>query len=70
MLCLPHSVHSLRAGGVADLFLSGASMAAVQTYGLWKSGNAIIYFRDSAGIVAYAAARAFESDVFHCIGGY
>ena len=65
-----YSVHSLRAGGATELFLSGASMAVVQIYGRWKSESALIYFRDASGIVAYAAAKAFETGVFSCIGGY
>lgn len=65
-----YSVHSLRAGGATELFLSGASMAAVQTYGRWKSDTALIYFRDTSGVVAHAAARAFETGVFQCTGGY
>jgi hypothetical protein len=65
-----YSLHSLRAGGATELFLSGASMAVVQIYGRWKSESALIYFRDASGIVAYAAAKAFETGVFSCIGGY
>ena len=63
-----YSVHSLRAGGATELFLSGASMAVVQVYGRWKSESALIYIRDTSGIVAYAAARVFETGVFSCIG--
>ena len=61
-------VHFLRAGGATQLFLSGASMAVVQIYGRWKSESALIYFRDASGIVAYAAAKAFETGVFSCKG--
>ena len=49
-----YSVHSLR---------------AVQNYGRWTSLSALIYFRDSCGIIAYAAARAFETGTFQCTGG-
>ena len=60
-----YSVHSLRAGGATVLFLVGASLAMVQKYGRWTSLSALIYFRDSCGIIAYAAARAFETGTFH-----
>jgi len=62
-----YSVHSLRAGGVTELFLSG--VIPVQIYGRWKFESALIYFRDASGIMAYAAAKAFETEVFSCIGG-
>ena len=64
-----YSVHSLRAGGATELFLAGASLAVVQNYGRWTSLSALIYFRDSCGIIAYAAARAFETGTFQCTGG-
>lgn len=64
-----YSVHSLRAGGATELFLAGASLAMVQNYGRWTSLSALIYFRDSCGIIAYAAARAFETGTFQCAGG-
>ena len=64
-----YSVHSLRAGGATELFLAGASLAMVQNYGRWTSLSALIYFRDSCGIIAYAAARAFETGTFKCTGG-
>jgi len=62
-----YSVHSLRAGGVTELFLSG--VIPVQIYGRWKFESALIYFRDASGIMACAAAKAFETEVFSCIGG-
>jgi hypothetical protein len=65
MLCLLLLVR-IRA---TELFLFGASIAVVQIYGRWKSESALIYFRDASGIVAYAAAKAFETEVFSCIGG-
>jgi len=61
-----YSVHSLRAGGVTDLFLSG--VIPVQIYGRWKFESALIYFRDASGIMAYVAAKALETEVFSCIG--
>ena len=64
-----YSVHSLRAEGATELFLAGASLAVVQNYGRWTSLSALIYFRDSCGIIAYAAARTFETDTFQCTGG-
>ena len=67
-LCLPPLARIKRAGEATELFLSGASMAVVQMYGRWKSESALIYFRDASGIVAYAAAKAFETGVFSCIG--
>lgn len=56
-------------GGATELFLAGASLAVVQNYGRWTSLSALIYFRDSCGIIAYAAARAFETGTFQCTGG-
>ena len=62
-----YSVHSLRAGGVTELFLSG--VIPVQIFGRWKFESALIYFRDASGIMACAAAKAFETEGFSCIGG-
>ena len=56
-----YSVHSLRAGGATELFLSGTSLAMVQNYGRWTSLSALIYFRDSCGII--------ETGTFQCTGG-
>jgi hypothetical protein len=64
-----YSVHSFRAGGATELFLAGASLTVVQNYGRWTSLSALIYFSDSCGIIAYAAARAFETSTFQCTGG-
>ena len=58
-----YSVHSLRAGGATELFLSG--VIPVQIYGRRKFESALIYFRDDP----YAAVKAFETGVFSCIGG-
>ena len=64
-----YSVHSLKAGGATDLFLAGASLAMVQNYGRWISLSALIYFRDSCEVIAYAVARAFDTGTFQCAGG-
>ena len=44
-----YSVHSLRAGGATELFLSGASMALVQVYGRWKSESALTHMNSTYG---------------------
>ena len=45
-----------------------ASLEIVQNYGHLILLSALIYFRDSCGIIAYAA-RAFETGTFQCTDG-
>ena len=54
-----YSGHSLRSGGVTDLFAAGTPYYVIKKMGRWKSDAALLYFRSESD-VARIAAKAFD----------